>query len=659
MATPITFRSVRAPNSGAALNAIDKAGQNLGNAISDFGGNIKQGAEDVQEAETQEFIAHLNSLGSDQERNEALQNASKAFLDLSKVNPAITEAENQDFRVAGEQRAVNADDRAQTQLDSNLEVNNERILSSIQERNQRDKTNPIAVKQATAELLGVQETNKQNKITNVTAAAQGKFDLKESKAKAKDAREAFKSTQGVLQQQLSNAKDAGEQAQIDNKLKNLKNDRAEELRTSRTEIRRLNQKAELNAAEQINLNFLQSESAIETRNNVDAANPGPDRIDVLDADRLAFTGDKKIFDRTHQQLRDENFLLTSISPSEFQTLPIDFNRAPEDPVKVGEFSNFERDLREELQGKNTLVSKKAIQIQVNKLLSNDLDYAAARKQAIALQDLADNQNEAFAKGALERYVSNDKQKRQLRDNPTAFISDKLIPAINAKITDPDDKLDNDDKFEFTNQVKNLLGRVHTAFPYLNLSSRDKDILNLGVLNHLLDVSADTRVFNGKIFSSIFGSGTDFRTGDNVAIDDVTGPVLLQNLLDVFPKGTPVGDSIREKPAKINSAPVSAEERLSIRKKAKQAQLDNISDTVSNAVNGVFTNTGKPVKIDPTNSRQVAKQKALQELSSDLGIPGNSSNTVQSLEDIAEILKRQGKDISVKDIKKTLLENSKK
>jgi len=142
--SPITWSNVAAPTGGAALNAFNQSGQNLGNAISGIGDFIKQGADDYATSETDTFIAELNAMGSDAERNNAVQAASQAFLKMGDVNNAVTDAQNQDFLVNQEGRsaAMHLDDLKtnvlertglQQDIDYNTDANPDRLLKLKQD----------------------------------------------------------------------------------------------------------------------------------------------------------------------------------------------------------------------------------------------------------------------------------------------------------------------------------------------------------------------------------------------------------------------------------------------------------------------------------------------------------------------------------------------
>ena len=103
---PLTWRNVAAPDGSGALNAFNRAGENLGGAFEGLGGAVKQGASDYADIETQDFIADLNAAPDDDTRQQMVQEASQAFLKMDQVNAATKDARAQDFLTAAEGRAV-------------------------------------------------------------------------------------------------------------------------------------------------------------------------------------------------------------------------------------------------------------------------------------------------------------------------------------------------------------------------------------------------------------------------------------------------------------------------------------------------------------------------------------------------------------------------
>jgi hypothetical protein len=143
---PLTWRNVSAPDGSGALNAFNRAGENLGNAFEGLGGHIKQGASDYADRETQDFIADLNAAPDDATRNQMVADASQAFLKMDQVNAAVTDAQNQDFR-------VNQEGRAATRANEETQLFNQTF-------SQKEKTNPLDIRNLTAETETSERTNK-------------------------------------------------------------------------------------------------------------------------------------------------------------------------------------------------------------------------------------------------------------------------------------------------------------------------------------------------------------------------------------------------------------------------------------------------------------------------------------------------------------------
>ena len=139
---PLTWRNVSAPDGSGALNAFNRAGENLGNAIGGLGENLRQGASDYADFETQQFIADLNAAPDDATRNQMVQDASQAFLKMDQVNKAVTDAQNQDFRVNQEARAAK-----KAEEDTRL---------FEQTYKQTDKMNPLRVRQLDTTVKGAE-----------------------------------------------------------------------------------------------------------------------------------------------------------------------------------------------------------------------------------------------------------------------------------------------------------------------------------------------------------------------------------------------------------------------------------------------------------------------------------------------------------------------
>ena len=102
---PITWKNVTGPSNASANALLSKSGDALGNAISGLGNTVDDYTVDRQKRETDAFVAELNALGSDEERQDLLGRAEQGWLDMGQANTAVTEARAQDFLIADEGRA--------------------------------------------------------------------------------------------------------------------------------------------------------------------------------------------------------------------------------------------------------------------------------------------------------------------------------------------------------------------------------------------------------------------------------------------------------------------------------------------------------------------------------------------------------------------------
>ena len=126
MATPITWKNVSAPDFGDELLAQQRAGNLLGKAVEGLGTNVIDAAEAKRKFETDQFIADLNAAPNDATRNQMVSDAESGWLNLDRVNKAVTDAQLQDFKVQEEARAqlLSADQHAQAerQLQQDLKM---------------------------------------------------------------------------------------------------------------------------------------------------------------------------------------------------------------------------------------------------------------------------------------------------------------------------------------------------------------------------------------------------------------------------------------------------------------------------------------------------------------------------------------------------------
>ena len=148
MATPITWKNVSAPDFGDELLAQQRAGNLLGKAVEGLGTNVIDAAEAKRKLETDQFIADLNAAPDDATRNKMVSDAESGWLNLDRVNTAVTDAQTQDFKVAEEARAQLLSDRshmpqAERQLKQELLMRN--IVKKINKNRLKKLTRETAM----------------------------------------------------------------------------------------------------------------------------------------------------------------------------------------------------------------------------------------------------------------------------------------------------------------------------------------------------------------------------------------------------------------------------------------------------------------------------------------------------------------------------------
>jgi len=174
--TPITWRNVAAPDGTGALNALARSGENLGNSIGGFGDAIQEGANDYADRETESFIAELNAMGSDEERSAAVEAASQAFLQMDQVNTAVTDAQNQDFRVNAEARDKGRYGFAVENQAATVEQRDyDKTRRVVQE-----EEDELEIDRLTEQLTGLRQANEFNEKNNPTRLKQGQVSLANS-----------------------------------------------------------------------------------------------------------------------------------------------------------------------------------------------------------------------------------------------------------------------------------------------------------------------------------------------------------------------------------------------------------------------------------------------------------------------------------------------
>jgi len=112
MANVITWRNVAAPNLANSVSAVGNAGQGIGNAFQELSEATVGYADDRQQQDTDAFLTELNAQPDEESRQNLIQQANTAFLDLGKVNAANRVA-TQDDQVA--QEAINLESHRDAQ----------------------------------------------------------------------------------------------------------------------------------------------------------------------------------------------------------------------------------------------------------------------------------------------------------------------------------------------------------------------------------------------------------------------------------------------------------------------------------------------------------------------------------------------------------------
>lgn len=123
--TPITWRNVTAPDLSSTARTITQAGNSLGRSISGIGDEIQDYSDNRSKRETDEFIADLNSMGSDEERQAAIQlakqTATGAFLNYGDATEAARSAEIHDNSRTRMEHAIQRHANAQETHANNME----------------------------------------------------------------------------------------------------------------------------------------------------------------------------------------------------------------------------------------------------------------------------------------------------------------------------------------------------------------------------------------------------------------------------------------------------------------------------------------------------------------------------------------------------------
>jgi len=108
---PITWKNVTGtppPDLSNELFASTKAAELLGNSFGGLGKTLQNYTDTRTQQETDAFIADLNAAPDQETRNKLIQSAHEGFLNLGQINAANRAAQNQEFAVNKEDRAIEA-----------------------------------------------------------------------------------------------------------------------------------------------------------------------------------------------------------------------------------------------------------------------------------------------------------------------------------------------------------------------------------------------------------------------------------------------------------------------------------------------------------------------------------------------------------------------
>ncbi len=553
-AAPITWRSLNAPNFGAGLNAAGRAGQDLGNAISQFGGNIKQGAEDVRTQETDEFITTLNSLNTDEERNDLIQTSSQAFLDMGKVNDARTDAQNQDFKVNAESRAAE---------ESISKLKNE----FVNRRSLEDQTNRLNELQANNVNKGRLEVDR---LTNEIKYGA----IEESRTAAQFKLDQVKRQLGIDQTEQSIRFDAANQG-IDLERKVLDNNFKEEVLDN--VIEEANNKREDRERDAPNKNLIASETHVK---NLKAKENRIVKKDQLS--KLSHTPvDSKNLGNTIKDINEALILNTRAGRSNAHLQPA-LNRAivevdkqidstlgdrvssivktlgitleptgkiPADGYTATMYRELLENVTNDYQETFTGITRNAARELASKSIDRNNVLRTNFKNTGAIVAHNSSLVEAYRNAQLEQYGMNAKARARLDRH---LVSDTAA-TIKANLGLGTSEEDIEKTAELVGGIQNIATTLRTAVGYKNLGKIEKEIFNLGIHDLLANTSWD--------------DGFDFGTGLN---DDFTLPViergtsftnlnkiqLLQAMQDVYSGDLPasVTKAMEKSKAKLEAAP---------------------------------------------------------------------------------------------------------
>ena len=506
---PITWRNVNAPSGGAGLAAFTRSGKNLGDAFKGLGENVQNVADDEQKRQTDDFVSALNALNTDEERNQLVQDANKAFLDIGRVNKSVTAAQTQDFK-------VNADKRATTLLDDNL------VTSGLQQEKLQ------------ADLTESEDLRNNRKLLSDFSVSEA-----ETKQKAAEAKIGFDADANTRAEQ-----------------KSLEDTVAAEQRLKVFNQKQIDRVATENLRA---LNIAEKENTI-TVNRKNRA----DKKAIMRSIRLQSSGshelDIKTFNEDQRRFKDaevsaENLALTQTklnslvakSSPTIEELDAQILAALELPstadvskIPAAEFTaEFKTALETDMA--NQLVkafdgnlsfeqAKKAAE----KFLRKNTVSATKFKSTRDAVDLKSKQNESLLASYLNRFDMNQADKDALDRNPGINITDRVLKRL-------DDRKSNLTPVEISrlsDSVHNVVNKIQGALG--NLSADGRENLNLAILDMLEKVrfDKDKLLFNRNDFVLPL-------IDDETNIDSLNITQLLQGLTRGLPKGNPISIAVEE------------------------------------------------------------------------------------------------------------------
>ncbi len=168
MASPITWRTVTGPSNAAANALLSKSIEGVGGAFNGVADAVTGYADDRSQRDTDAFLTELNAQPDEESRQNLIQQANTAFLDLGKVNAANRVAQT-DERAT---QAFDLDQLAKTQSIENSILSNERadntVLANAAQRviQNRQADDRIGIAKDTFDLAkaeGIKDQNRRSK----------------------------------------------------------------------------------------------------------------------------------------------------------------------------------------------------------------------------------------------------------------------------------------------------------------------------------------------------------------------------------------------------------------------------------------------------------------------------------------------------------------